>query len=216
MSAFIRAASKGQILSAETRPEFRRATRNMRLCASAAEETLKAARDRTRLGVVLGTNLGELETTTDFLTTWASQNLARPLLFQNSLHNATIGFLTLHFGIRGPSATISNRNSSPADSLDLALTWLADGIAEDVLVLTVDSPVARMPHARGLSDESYALLLSRNSDGAIASLDILDQPAKFQPGHGRNVIAELVAALETGRRNFTLAKPLRGFDLLSP
>jgi 3-hydroxy-3-methylglutaryl CoA synthase len=126
----------------------------MMLAHSAAEKILSAHAgiDRSRLGLVLGSSLGEIEVTKDFLMTFAASGVARPFLFQNSLHNATIGFLCLQFGITGPTATVSTRYYTGEDSLELAMTWIDNGLAEQVLVAAVDT------YPKELLDVARALL----------------------------------------------------------
>lgn len=220
MSTFIKAAARGKLVDPEVRPEFRRATRAMRICADLVDSLLKASpvSDRSRLGIILGTSLGELETTTEFLSTMATANLARPLLFQNSLHNATTGFLTLHFKITGPSATISNRTQSSSDTLDLALSWIQDGAADSVLAITADLQVQSLPHSRNMGEHASGLLLSSSASGSIARLDILESTKVSQNNLGRDVLSDLVSFFESRSdvTSLTLHKPLRGHDLITP
>src|SRR5690606_22140019 len=83
----------------ERLPIFRKASKNM-ITAFAATENLMASLTELmgefgdEVGIVLGSGHGEIEITLDFYEKLGKQNLARPILFQNCLHNSTLGFLS--------------------------------------------------------------------------------------------------------------------------
>ncbi len=103
-------------------PAWRKATRNMILATASQERALAGLPEiaRADMGLVLGSVSGELDTSVDFLATLAKSGLARPLLFQNSLHNATTGFSTIHFRLGGPSFTVSASERTPGECVRLA------------------------------------------------------------------------------------------------
>lgn len=121
----------------ENDPDFRRATTNVRLAAAAVEAALPAG-DTERLGLVVATGHGELEPTVGFLLELGRSGVARPLLFQNSLHNTVAGFLAQRHRIVGPVVTVSNGALSGEDALDVARTLLLTD-ADRVLVVAVDT-----------------------------------------------------------------------------
>jgi hypothetical protein len=137
----------GRSLSAfQDQAEFRRATRNQILAYIAVEESFElciAHREKitSKLGMVVATGHGELEVTRDFLGELRRSGTARPLLFQNSLHNATLGFLTKMFQIRGPALTVSQDFLSGESALQAAQLLLMDGALEYCLVVGVDTKV---------------------------------------------------------------------------
>jgi len=62
-------------------PEFRKATKNMLMVSSAIRQTLGPLQVPPDMGLVVGSSYGELETTKEFLITYAKLGLARPFLF---------------------------------------------------------------------------------------------------------------------------------------
>lgn len=129
--------------SATIPPAWRKATRNMILAVKSMEKALLQVpmlmeRRRSSLGLVVGTNSGEIETSAEFITTLSRQGVARPLLFQNSLHNATAGFASIHFGLTGPAFTLSDRERTPTEGLALAEILLKENSCSAVIVTLVE------------------------------------------------------------------------------
>ena len=123
-------------------PAWRKATRNMIMAVKSMEQALLQTpmlmeQKRSDLGLVVGTSSGEIETSAEFIITLAKTGVARPLLFQNSLHNATSGFASIHFGITGPTFSISDRERTPVEAMylaDLLLEEKACGAVIETLV----------------------------------------------------------------------------------
>ncbi len=122
--------SEVDLSTGANRPEFRKATRKMKNCLGIAELCLNRLPQNLRntltsngyenMCTILGTSLGEIEVTRDFLVTLDQTGMARPILFQNSLHNSVNGFITLTLGLRGPSITVSNRYMTSENALKAA------------------------------------------------------------------------------------------------
>lgn len=172
-------ASPARIAELEARPEFRKATRNMTLACAAALElapSVDFSAAGAALGTVLATSHGELEATVQFLRGLGASGIARPILFQNSLHNATLGFVTQRLGLTGPGFTVSQRSQSGEDALRLAHDLIHGGVVARCLVLGVDSVAPSIETAlRGtypagtvLRDGAGALLVAEA--GAAVSL----------------------------------------------
>ncbi len=168
-------------------PEYRKASEIMCLAALAIEDALAGSETlpKATLASVLGTCYGELETTKDFLAAWARSRLARPILFQTSLHNATLGFLALKRGLTGPSFTVSDACFPGERALETALSLLDAGIATHCLVIAVDGWVQelapalkrRYPETLELVPSASAILLARDRGehrplAALTSLEI--------------------------------------------
>jgi acetyl-CoA acetyltransferase len=159
-----------QVAALIERPAFRKSTRNMALAFAAVDAALSAV-DRETLQVraadtafVLGTCFGELDTTREFLDGFYEQRLARPLLFQSSLHNATTGFIAIQHKLTGPSFTVTRGASSGLAALELAATLCSGGLCKACLVLSVD---ARVTGVEALLPQPQS---SRLNDGAAAVL----------------------------------------------
>lgn len=124
-------------------PAWRKATRNMILSVRSMDMALLKApmaleRGRSSVGLVVGTNSGEIETSADFMTTLVRTGMARPLLFQNSLHNATTGFAAIHFGLTGPAFTISDGVRTPTEALNLASMMIQEDVCKVMVVTLVE------------------------------------------------------------------------------
>jgi len=127
----------------QTPPAWRKATRNMIMATISMERALAAQpgfveRHREDMGLVLGSSSGELDTSAEFLTTLSRAKMARPLLFQNSLHNATTGFASIHFRLTGPSFSVSAGERTPSECLQLCRSLIASRQARAVLVTLVE------------------------------------------------------------------------------
>ncbi len=140
-------AMPAQLEAFRMMPSFRKATRAMTLaCASIANACNADPKTSTilqenasRFALVLGSAFGELETTKDFLKTFADTGAARPLLFQNSLHNSTSGFASIHFHLTGPVITVSHGLFSFEHSLEAANLLLQQRQADFVIVTFVET-----------------------------------------------------------------------------
>ena len=103
-------------------PAFRRATANMTLATLACEKLLKSIPQvpRDEISFLLGSHFGEIKASLDFLKTYHETGVPRPILFQNSLHNSTVGFATIHLGLTGPALTVSTDKLTTQSMFDLA------------------------------------------------------------------------------------------------
>jgi 3-oxoacyl-(acyl-carrier-protein) synthase len=159
-------------------PEFRKATANMLMAVSVIKPIISRLKNISSVALVLGSNHGELETSKNFLRTLASTGVARPFLFQSSLHNATTGFVTLHYGIQGPSLTVSQSHFTGENVLRTALSLIQSGLHPLVIALTVDSLFTGMadgfreiyPQGIELSEGAGAILLA--SEAGMKDLDL--------------------------------------------
>lgn len=165
------------------KPAFRKSTRNMALAFAAVDAALSSV-DRQTLqaraadtAFVLGTCFGELDTTREFLDGFYEQRLARPLLFQSSLHNATTGFIAIQHKLMGPSFTVTRGASSGLAALELAATLCRSGLCKACLVLSVDAKVTGVeallspPQSARLNDGAAALLIGL--EGTASGLGVL-------------------------------------------
>lgn len=217
------------INSLKTLSHFRKATTNMIMATAAAQETLKDISDLQYFSMVLGSSYGEVEVTKDFLYTLDQMGVARPFLFQNSLHNATLGFLTQHFGIRGPAITVSKRYFTGEATLETAMIMLQSGRSPLVLAVAVDALVPSLgpaykeiyPPKMELSEMATSLLLS-NEEGLkllpelkpIALIDEIEydytnKEALAETYHDSNGIEKLYQEIRSVKPQFNLklAKP---------
>lgn len=158
-------------------PSFRKATKNMQLAHLALKMALKKVDqklevfNRERIATFIGSGHGELGSTMDFLKGINILGRQKPICFQNSLHNATLGFITKSFALTGPGFTLSNRFFSAEDSISIALDFLEAQLADLAIVIGADSIVAELadsmrlmyPSGVTLSDGAGAIILSRTN-----------------------------------------------------
>lgn len=171
-------------------PAWRKATRNMVMATTSVQRALSFLPEgisRQEIALVVGSNSGELETSVDFLVTLANTGVARPLLFQNSLHNATTGFIAIQCGLNGPTFSVSNHLRTPQDSIDLGYDLLASGAAKLVLVTLVEGH-RKISERFGVevAEGAVTALLCRNDDHGSYELSMqwageYQQQASSQP-----------------------------------
>lgn len=103
---------------------WRRMSRIARFAAACVAPLGVAPDDTTAL--FFGTGAGEFSSTASFLRTFIAKGAAgaSPLLFQNSVHNATPGHLSMAFGLRGPSETVCAGGMTSLRLLERALAWV--------------------------------------------------------------------------------------------
>jgi 3-oxoacyl-[acyl-carrier-protein] synthase II len=96
--------------------------------------------DRSRLGVVIATGYGAMQTTFAFLDSFLDGGdvCSSPTHFSNSVHNAAAANLSILLGATGPSLTVSQFELSVPTALLTARQWLAEGRVDAVLLGGVD------------------------------------------------------------------------------
>jgi 3-oxoacyl-(acyl-carrier-protein) synthase len=184
-----------------TSAEFRKATRNMLLAHAAMSEALTPLQPWLEkhgthdFGMVLGSSHGELEVTMRFLVTLAETKVARPLLFQNSLHNSTTGFLAQTWpqtSLTGPAFTVSNSYFTGEDALDTGALLINEGQCRFCLVVGVDARVPELIPGLEKSGvpqsawgEGAAAIVLCSSEGlALAGLQPISELAGVQYSRG--------------------------------
>ena len=220
-----------------TRPEFRKATRLMQNCLGVSELCLSRLQPQLNdllrtnrfenMCTIVGTSLGEIEVTRDFLVTLSQTGMARPILFQNSLHNAVNGFITMTLGLRGPSITVSQRFVTGENAIEAAQLLLAPQAPFALVVcgeIVVEGflPAYRKHYPSGveLVDGASAMVLA--TEAAVKEYSL--KPAIWLEeirlgGHGvfmdsryydSDGLEKIIRALrksETGLREVQLTKP---------
>ena len=132
-----------ELVSLSVPPQWRKATRNMIMATTSIERALQQVtglnvEHNDLVALVLGSCSGELEATGEFLSTWAKLGMARPVLFQNSLHNASTGFAAIQYKMVGPSFTVSADERTPQECIELARALLVESQARVCIVTLVE------------------------------------------------------------------------------
>lgn len=118
---------------------WRRMSRVGRLAAVVTAPVLAGRDDAESIPLFWGTSGGEFSSTAAFLRSLFTKGpaLASPLSFQNSVHNAPAGHLSIAFGLRGPSETICAGPLTTLRTLERAMVWVQLR-REPVLVVIAD------------------------------------------------------------------------------
>lgn len=150
-------------------PAFRRATPNMTLAATACAQVLELIPSvpKEQISFVLGTHFGEIGSSLDFLKTYNETQVPRPILFQNSLHNSTLGFTTIHLGLTGPAITVSTAEQTAESLFNLAenmllqtpfaILCLVDSVPDEIY----SHYLSHMPKLEKFQNQAYCFLLCR-------------------------------------------------------
>ncbi|WP_370010193.1 beta-ketoacyl synthase N-terminal-like domain-containing protein [Nocardia cyriacigeorgica] len=145
--------------------------------------------DSDRIGVIVGTGLGPVESMEKFTVPVLESGVtaANPAVFPNTVYNAAAGQVSMVLGVRGPTSTLTAAHAAGATALGVAHDLLRTGAADAALCPAVDAlaPYAmhayqRMPvfadaAARGyrLAEGAVTLLLERESAARARGARIL-------------------------------------------
>lgn len=93
-----------------------------------------------RVAVAVGSLTGGSEASEAFMRPYLQRGPegASPLVFPNCVANAASGHLALAYGLKGPSATIVDRENATFAALEQATRWLRLGLADAALVIGTD------------------------------------------------------------------------------
>lgn len=145
----------------------RKKSQNMILALQAVEDIFKQMKDvqgfsDSLIDFIFCSGEGELEQTFEFYK-YLAQGLSRPILFQNSLHNSTLGSLSLEIANISSGITLSNGDISFESAIDVALSFQSEN---PILILGVDFYNEEM---KNLRSESFNNQIEFTS-GACAGL----------------------------------------------
>ena len=208
-------------------PAWRKATQNMMLVCAAIERALmplKSEFDKSRadFALILETSSGEVGASAEFIRDWSQSRLARPVLFQNSLHNATTGFASIVFGITAPTLTISARSE---EALRTAETLLRGGLCRFCIIATaeVHKKLAVLADKNDLQEGAAALIVT-NTQGVLESkskvladlknLETVREPVSEKLlnqdpllSFEQDFIFQLIQKIEAGDRQLVVQRP---------
>lgn len=121
-------------------PKFRKATplgvMMVNLLNQISDEIDKNWLENT--AIVYCSDGGELVKTIEFLDTYFQEKMARPFLFQNSLHSSTIGFLTQWLKFNQAAMTLSYSASQAEEAKEVIGILLKSAFCRRVLFLNGD------------------------------------------------------------------------------
>jgi hypothetical protein len=154
---------------------WRKASRNMIMATVSIERAVRQVPElqiAKNLGLVVGSSSGELETSAEFLTTWSKSKMARPVLFQNSLHNATTGFASINFQITGPTITMSARETTPEECVEMASSLLREKQCRVCIVTLVEAhkTLANWIGEQNIREGACTLILAADERSGVGKL----------------------------------------------
>ena len=145
------------------------------LVAETAERCLRAhygptgppARDTGRTALLLASSSGDRATALAIDTAASSERRVPPLLFFQSNPNAVLGHIAARWQLTGPVVSVSPADAAPGevppDALELAALLLADGDADQVLVIAAETATADGATAEAVpeqTDQAVAVLVA--------------------------------------------------------
>jgi 3-oxoacyl-(acyl-carrier-protein) synthase len=122
------------------------------LVAVVAERCFAQTAARERTGLVLVSRSGDLASATHVRESVAEGKRIGPLHFFQSVPNSVAGYVAARFGLRGPVVCVSPPDDPHRAGLDEAALLLADGEADQVLIVLVEQAKT--------GDTAVALLVS--------------------------------------------------------
>ena len=116
---------------------------------------------RQRTAVLLVSGSGDRISAAQVRQTVAEGRRIGPLFFYQSVPNSVAGRIASHWGLGGPVVCISPVGEPLSDGMAEAALLIADGDADEVLLLLVEQAEAASPTAHSGTDIAHAVLLSK-------------------------------------------------------
>ncbi len=181
---------------------FRKASLNMVLATLAAEKAIRLCAPSlpegylSSCGMVFATRFGEVQSSLDFLQSYQKTKVLKPILFQNSLHNSTLGFASIQLGIKGAGLTISSGSElfqsivEGARALLFLHEYLIICIA-DFLPWELKTHYLRVfPHAEKYVDRAQVFILKRNLVNDSSAMSSNKTKLEIQSGFSNILLSE--------------------------
>jgi 3-oxoacyl-[acyl-carrier-protein] synthase II len=132
--------------------------------------------NRNRVGAILGTGIGPMESMERFSVPLFEDGprAANPAVFPNTVYNAAAGQVAMHVGAVGPTTTLTAGHAAGASALAYAMDLLARGQADGMLAIGADTLTDAVidgyraigsvaPDGYALSEAGVALVLERRA-----------------------------------------------------
>jgi len=184
----------------------------------AAQAAAQAGVPLSRARVVVGSAFGELATMVEMLDERERDGVLSPMRFQNSVHNAAAGQLSIAHKNRAPATSLAAGNDTVAMVLLEAMTLLALGGSEVLAVVADESlPQSIRPGHQAIA-VAAALILAGDAGAGAAPLAVLEDLRQELPtvGGGERplevdgpaaAILPLCAALARGESGRVVVSP---------
>ncbi|MEU8263185.1 beta-ketoacyl synthase N-terminal-like domain-containing protein [Micromonospora sp. NPDC048999] len=146
--------------------------------------------NRDRIGVVLGTGVGSLQSTSDYSRDTLVQEkpyLVNPILFPNTVLNCAAGQAAIRHGLRGVNATLAGGPMATLAALRYAMTVLGRGRADALLVGAMEEYTPHMAWADHRAGDAPTTV--GGEGGAV----FLVEDAAAMRAAGRDPVVEIIA-----------------------
>jgi hypothetical protein len=202
-------------------PKFRKSTLNMIIAhhlVSALSKNSEASPLIPKSGLILGSSYGELENSKEFLRIFSSTQLARPFLFQSSLHNATAGFLSLEFKMQSPSFSVSQEFLTGEKCLETGVDLIKAGILDSCVIVSLDIMCKEFLPCLGhpWKDGGSAILLCARDilkdEKPIAEMDKIsitssENGALNEATYHSSGLEKIISSMKNGQHEILLKRP---------
>jgi len=197
------------------RREARRRDRFQQFAAVAAQEAMQQAAlevnddNRERIGVILGTGVGGIQTLVDQAHVIVNKGLRRlsPFAITMIMPNGAAGMLAIDYGMQGPSPTVVTACASSNDAIGHALRAIRYGEVDAVLTggseaIITDVAVGGFEQARATSSKTSNTPqpFDKNRDGLVvgegAGMLVLESLEHAQ-ARGAPILAEIAGYGQT-------------------
>ncbi|MBA2518608.1 MAG: beta-ketoacyl-ACP synthase II [Chloroflexia bacterium] len=197
------------------RKEARRTDRYTQLAIAATREAIAQANltisgeNADRVGVVIGTAIGGLETLEAGANALAEQgaNRVSPFFFPMFLPNMASGVVAITTGAKGPNFAPTSACASSAHAIGEAAAMIRRGAADVVLAGGAEAPVTRLGVA---GFNAMAALSTRNDDPAAASRPFDAERDGFVLAEGAAILV-LESAAHAAKRGAPVLAELTGY-----
>ncbi|NLC11832.1 MAG: beta-ketoacyl-ACP synthase II [Firmicutes bacterium] len=199
--------------------EARKMDRFTQFAVIAANEAIADARldlakeDKDRIGVIIGTGIGGLDTIENQMRVFMEKGARRvsPFFVPMLIANMASGYVSILYGLRGPNSTSVTACSSGSHAIGYAFKCLQDGEAEVMITGGAEAPITNLSFAgfcaaRALSTrnekpEKASSPFDRKRDGFVmgeGSGILVLETLEHALSRGAKIYAELVGFGQSG------------------
>jgi 3-oxoacyl-[acyl-carrier-protein] synthase II len=197
------------------RRELRKLDRFSALALIASREAFQHAEidwdriDRDRVGVILGTGVGGIQTLESQHTQMIERGPRRvsPHFVPKMIANIAAGQISIHWGLRGPNQTVTSACASATDAIGIAMRLIQFGDADMIIAGGTETSITPMTVA-GFAN--MKALSTRNDDPPRASRPFDRDRDGFVLGEGAGILV-LETEEHAHRRGARILAELAGY-----
>jgi hypothetical protein len=145
--------------------------------AAAAQAAQQARVDLSRVPLVLGSALGEIVAAVEMMREFGGPTgLPSPTRFHNSVHNASVAYLSIASGNRGFNTAVAAGSATPVATLLEAMALLGE-CGGDALLVALDEPPPE-PFVRGEPYPAAAVAICLSASPGPQALAAVSEPRR--------------------------------------